>query len=718
MAFSDFIKENTQGTADSVAKGNQEGKKQSPGLVSRAIGAVKASQAEADAVAKRNRTEGAPTVEERAAQAAQKQRDEKEAIKATQAADADTEQTANSRRRSRTRDVIGVPLPAIRPRIADETDEEKKAKASANIGKKTTNYSKTVSGTQLRDETLKAEELSRQATLSAAVEESRIRSQYGAMGAELTETLASNVLEVNDEVDQLWKAALDRQEKRMSAIEEMIDAGRNNLANPAAFFGSNDQASGFGAGMAVATGHLASALGGGPNTALKIIDKAIERNLRAQEFNIQQGTARDAQSIQLLDKWRTLTKDQVASRTLAKINLIQQAEFSLEAQALRMGSELAVQNVEKVKAALMTQKAGLMRQYDDQQKHSITQQVTRVLPLAIQERDERLSAATRPTELDTSAAQGAGGQPTALSTALGGRVAFDEDATYSEGVPASIASPEVIAEEGKRIRKVEANEVYQQAFSVAEGDDVDKAHSAGLAVRDAAMEELEEIHDQQSTGGEYTDHELETLWKNSPVLQASVKSWADLRLPLEENRVKIGAIGMEVTISPHLEKRYGKDAMADKMATVSRGVDYLHASDRAFELLNDLRRAPGGLTRRDDGSVDIDRLNPELRRDYLEYKQLMDEAFSVVRTANRSGALQGPGEAELFKEMANLVDTGDSVVDLLFDETNRAQKLSEQHAMIGRMYKREMNDLGMKSGADVFYSPDDIGSRIEADQVR
>jgi len=658
-----------------------------------------------------------PSAADFAATEAATQRRKKDAIKLDQeaAAEVDLEGMQAERATTTDRQRNSMPRPpaaAVAP--PPEVDKTK----PGNAGSETTSFSR--SGTDLSRATLQAEELARSAAYDAAVEKSRIESEYSGLAADLTDTLAQNVQDVNDEVHQLWDAANDRQKQRTQAIEEMIDAGRDNMADPTAFFGSNKAAAGFGAGMAVAAGHLAAALGGGPNTALKIIDKAIERKLRADEFNISQATIRDQQSINLLDKWRQVTKDQVEARTLAKINLIQQAEFAIEAQTLRMGSELAKQNLSVVKAAMLTQKAELMRRYDEQQKHSSSKQIHKLIPLAIQDREERRAAEAAAAQPQPSAVQTETGTSSALVSALGKRATFDTQADVQTGgpleqqfdVPASLASPELLQEQGAPLREVVAPEIFQTAYESAEGNERERNRAGGQAVLDAGREELEALW----ARGVTDPVELEAEWNKSEVLQETFPDPRDLTPKTRDQESVLGGVTYyEVRTPP--AKMTG-ETFSEYQGTIIRGNSVLPDLDRLEGEVDDLRRALGGATRRADGKIDIDRLDPELRERVLEYQHAMNEVFSVVRQINKSGALQGPGEAQLFKDMSFIPDNIDKLIDLFTGGGNMKANLRQQRKGVRRFVDDAAAGIGLKNADAIMADPDDIGDRLRANRTQ
>jgi len=658
-----------------------------------------------------------PSAADFAATEAATQRRQKDAVKLDQEVAAKVDLEGMQAERATTTDRLRNSMPRPPAAAVAPVPEVDKTKPT-NAGSDTTSFTR--SGTQLREATLQAEELARSAAYDAAVEKSRIESEYSGLAADLTDTLAQNVQDVNDEVHQLWDAANSRQKQRTQAIENMIDEGRNNMADPTAFFGSNKAAAGFGAGMAVAAGHLAAALGGGPNTALKIIDKAIERQLRADEFNISQATIRDQQSVNLLDKWRQVTKDQVEARTLAKINLIQQAEFAVEAQALRMESELAKSNLAAVKSALLSQKAELMRQHDQLQKHSSSRQIHKLIPLAVQDRDERRAAEAAAAQPTPSAVQTETGTSSALVSALGKRATFDTQADVQTGgpleqqfdVPASIASPELLQEQGAPLREVSAVEIAQTAYDDAQGNEREKNRASGQAVLDAGREELEALWELGVTD----PVELEAAWNQSEVLRETYPDPRDLTPKTRAQEHELGGVTYYEVKDP--PKKLTGESYSEGLATIARGNNVLPHLDRLEGEVDDLRRALGGATRRSDGTVDIDRLDQGLRERILDYNHRMNEVFSVVRTMNKSGALQGPGEAQLFRDMSFIPDKIDQITDLLTEGDNMKANLKTQRKLVREFVDISPGLLGIKNSNAMIGDPDDIGARLRANRTQ
>jgi hypothetical protein len=130
----------------------------------------------------------------------------------------------------------------------------------------------------------------------------------------------------------------DDAQRQLVGIQEMADDVRANRINPGQFFANLGDAGVFAASMAVAAGHLASAMGGGPNTALGVINGAIERNMRAQALNQAHDRAVLNSEIQILDRMRALGIDRLNQANVYNGLLISQAQSQFEAIAAASAS--------------------------------------------------------------------------------------------------------------------------------------------------------------------------------------------------------------------------------------------------------------------------------------------------------------------------------------------------------------------------------------------
>jgi hypothetical protein len=151
----------------------------------------------------------------------------------------------------------------------------------------------------------------------------------------------------------------DDANRQLAGIQEMADDVRANRINPGQFFANIEAAGTFAASMAVAAGHLAAALGGGPNVALSVINGAIERNMRAQELNQAHDRAVLNAEIQIFDRMRTLGVDRLNQANVYNGLLIAQAQSGLEAAAAATASVELRAQIGVVQAQLAQKKAEL-----------------------------------------------------------------------------------------------------------------------------------------------------------------------------------------------------------------------------------------------------------------------------------------------------------------------------------------------------------------------
>lgn len=132
------------------------------------------------------------------------------------------------------------------------------------------------------------------------------QARAGALGqiAEEQEAQSQALAEEAEARNRQMQAAISSfQEASQRVAEQRVD--------PQQFFGGFGGRAG--AAIAVALGTIGSALGGGPNAALGIINQAIDRNIRSQEFNIQNERAGVAAQGQALNMMRQAFSDEAAA---------------------------------------------------------------------------------------------------------------------------------------------------------------------------------------------------------------------------------------------------------------------------------------------------------------------------------------------------------------------------------------------------------------------
>ncbi|MBT8432175.1 MAG: hypothetical protein KJP27_06775 [Altererythrobacter sp.] len=148
----------------------------------------------------------------------------------------------------------------------------------------------------------------------------------------------------------------DDANKQLAGIQELADDVRANRINPGQFFANVGDAGTFAASMAVAAGHLAAAMGGGPNTALSVINGAIDRNMRAQELNQLHDRMSLTAQIQIFDRMRSMGVDRLNQANVYNSLLISQAQSALEANAAASASEETRAQIGIIQARLAQQK--------------------------------------------------------------------------------------------------------------------------------------------------------------------------------------------------------------------------------------------------------------------------------------------------------------------------------------------------------------------------
>lgn len=158
---------------------------------------------------------------------------------------------------------------------------------------------------------------------AAGLDTARGQGAYGAAQNALFagHEAAGGVLGAEQEAAALEQAAQAQEhaqhlERATQTLQRRIDdvAGRR-VSVEDAFGGFGGR---IGAGIAVALGQIGSALGGGDNAALGIVNSMIDRNLRAQESNIQNERAGVAMAGNALAQMRQVFSDEEAAQQAAR----------------------------------------------------------------------------------------------------------------------------------------------------------------------------------------------------------------------------------------------------------------------------------------------------------------------------------------------------------------------------------------------------------------
>lgn len=161
---------------------------------------------------------------------------------------------------------------------------------------------------------------------------------------ELAESYKTNFKETTEQVETLLAEA----ELEKEAIGELVEAAKSNRINPGQFFANIGEAGKFSAALAIGAGAMATAFGGGPNVAYQIIQRAIDRNVRAQVINMHHGRAMISHQTNFVNMIRGLSNDRAQYGNYVRLGLtaVAQAEFGkVQATLAETDSLLAAKNV-------------------------------------------------------------------------------------------------------------------------------------------------------------------------------------------------------------------------------------------------------------------------------------------------------------------------------------------------------------------------------------
>ena len=132
-----------------------------------------------------------------------------------------------------------------------------------------------------------------------------------------------------------------RQRNRVTSdVEALIRTAGSTRIDPARFFHSRGAAASFGAALSVAAGAVASTLVGGENAALQIIERAIDRDVRAQEFDAENRRATAQAGLGLIDRIRSAMRDDLAAAETLRELRFANAEGRIRAMEARSISDV------------------------------------------------------------------------------------------------------------------------------------------------------------------------------------------------------------------------------------------------------------------------------------------------------------------------------------------------------------------------------------------
>lgn len=235
---------------------------------------------------------------------------------------------------------------------------------------------------------------------------------YTAAGTQ--QALAEEQLAQQQAMVQAEQARQQQVMQRMQAFDDTIRRVQSNQIDPEGFFGG-DFGRRMGAGIIAAIGQFAAGLTGGQNTALGIINGAIDRNIRSQEMNMQNARQGAALEGQALAQFRQLLGDDRAAEEAARAAALAATVSRLEGMiataradqvgpmqqlrdALAQQQALAQQAAQERAANTFTIRRGFDMRVSPAQANPqgfFAQQLMRNLPEADQQRIRQLEARDR-----------------------------------------------------------------------------------------------------------------------------------------------------------------------------------------------------------------------------------------------------------------------------------------------------------------------------------
>ena len=170
--------------------------------------------------------------------------------------------------------------------------------------------------------------------------------------------------------DALHQARQTR-DNLFSNVDEMVRSIAGQRVDPTRFFHTRGASAGFASALSVAAGSISSALNGSPNLAMSIIDRAVERDIRTQEFDIDNQSRSANTQIALLDRLRGFMGDDMTARETLRTLRLKEAESRINALASRSASDTQRARLQSL-AATVSERAQVADGIARQQSIKIT----------------------------------------------------------------------------------------------------------------------------------------------------------------------------------------------------------------------------------------------------------------------------------------------------------------------------------------------------------
>jgi len=201
-------------------------------------------------------------------------------------------------------------------------------------------------------------------TLGLIKEEDQIRRTAEADMAKIDEQRNSQRAEVQNQIDS-----------EFTAVKERFDALENEKVDPDKFWKDQGSWGSVRSILAIALGGIGQSLAGGENKALQIIDKQIERDINAQEKNIDLKKSRANSSLNLFQNYQNIMKNKEDARDATKLEYLQRYKMSIENMASRYKKPEVEQNFLNFKNQLDAQMAATRAKLEESRQRKATNRV-------------------------------------------------------------------------------------------------------------------------------------------------------------------------------------------------------------------------------------------------------------------------------------------------------------------------------------------------------
>lgn len=161
--------------------------------------------------------------------------------------------------------------------------------------------------------------------------------------AGLEASVADDLLQDREEIAAMATQAAMRQRESLEQLERLNQSVMNRAINPERFFSERGGSARFSAAASVALGTLSQALSPGmQNTALAIIDNAIQRDIEAQVTNLRNANLGLDRQRGLLQDLRNVFGDELQARQALRSMYLTEAQRRIQALAAQADSEKGV----------------------------------------------------------------------------------------------------------------------------------------------------------------------------------------------------------------------------------------------------------------------------------------------------------------------------------------------------------------------------------------